>query len=254
MFDRRLSCNPLFLLVLVFTAGCATVYNPAIQRNEVVFINTEDEIRIGKEVEKGILKKYRVSRDLGYNRRVEAVGRKIASVSDRKDLEYSFGVIESKDINAFALPGGSVYVTTSLLEAVDSNDELASVIGHEVGHIAARHSAKRLESQLGYSFIVQLAYALDSRSVDAKRKAWEDLTAATNITFNLITLGYSRRDELAADKLGLLYAEKAGYDPGAAITFLKKLQREEGASPEWLVFLRSHPYVKDRIAALEKTA
>jgi predicted Zn-dependent protease len=235
-----------------FLAGCATVHNPATQRREVVFIDTAKEVSVGREVEKAVLEKYELSSDPVYINRVNSIGGKIASSSDRKDVEYRFGVVESEDVNAFALPGGSVYVTTALLKEVDSDDELASVIGHEVGHISARHPAKRLESQLGYSFLVNLAYILDTRSANIKNKAWEDITAATNVTFSLITLGYSRRDEILADRLGAIYAKRAGYSARAAVTFMEKLAAKEKRTPEWLVFTRSHPYAKDRIAALEE--
>lgn len=240
------------LLLSLNLTGCATVYNAATGRNEYVFIDSEKEISIGREVEKAVLREYSLSRNSILIARTKKIGEKISRVNDRTDMPYKFGVVESDDVNAFALPGGGVYVTTALLKEVSSDDELASVIGHEVGHIAARHPVKRLESRLGYSLLVNMAYALDTRSVEAKRAAWADLTAATNITFSLISLGYSRRDEIEADRLGALYAKRAGYDPYAAVTFLKKLEKEEKNTPEWLVFTRSHPYAKERVAALEE--
>ncbi|MFH1753968.1 MAG: M48 family metalloprotease [Candidatus Omnitrophota bacterium] len=240
----------LFLPLMLI--GCATVYNQATGRNEYVFVDKDKEIAIGKEVENAVLKEYTLSKNPILIARTKKIGEKISRVSDRADMPYKFGVVESEDVNAFALPGGGVYVTTALLKEVSSDDELASVIGHEVGHTSARHQAKRLESQLGYSFLVNLAYALDARSVEAKNAAWEDISAATNITFSLISLGYSRRDEMAADRLGALYAKRAGYDPYAAVTFLKKLEKKEKNAPGWLAFVRSHPYAKERVSALEE--
>lgn len=232
--------------------GCATVYNPATGRKEAVFINTAQEKSIGDEVEEEILRRYRLSLDPAKNERTRRVGRDLSAACSRTDVDCEFSVVESEDINAFALPGGSVFVTTALLDAVESDDELVSVVGHEVGHICARHPVKRLESQLGYSFLVDLAYALDTRPPAEKNRMWEDITMATDITFNIIALGYSRNDEILADRLGAIYAEKAGYDPEGAIRFLKKLEKEEAAGPGWLVFTRSHPYIRDRIKALEE--
>ncbi len=211
------------LALIFFTAGCATVYNPATKREESVFITTEQEVGIGKKVEVSVLQKYKLSEDRAYKDKLERIGKEIALHSDRDDLEYYFKVVESKDVNAFALPGGGIFATTALLDAIDNDDELASVVGHEIGHTAARHQAKRIESQLGYSFLVNIAYLLDGRSPDVKNKAWEDIRMATNITFNLITLGYGRKDEILADRLGVIYAERAGYDPNGAISFLEKL-------------------------------
>lgn len=239
-------------LAVIFITGCATVYNPATERREAVFITTEQEVNIGRQVEREVLQSFKLSNDPAYIRRTILIGNKLAAVSDRQDLIYKFGVVESKDINAFALPGGSVYVTTGLLKAVASDDELAAVIGHEVGHISARHPVKRLESQMGYSFLVTLAYMLDTRSADVKNRLWEDIRLATDTTFKLIALGYSRRDEMLADSLGVVYSGRSGYDPRAAVTFLKKLAEEERGTPEWLIFLRSHPYAKERVAALEE--
>lgn len=123
-----------------------------------------------------------------------------------------------------------------------SDDELACVIGHEIGHVAARHIAKKLQAQLGYELLMNIA---------ANKAGFRDLQKAASITFDLISLGYSREDELLADKLGAKYAYKAGYDPYAMISFLKKL-KELNKGEMGIVFLRSHPYASQRIELMDK--
>lgn len=231
----------LFLIVSIFICfGCTTIYNPATGKKELVFIDKQQESALGKNASKAIEREYTLSHDPILTERVKSLGQKIAKVSDRQDLDYIFKVVKSKEVNAFSLPGGFVYVNTGLLKYADDN-ELACVIAHEVGHIAARHGAKRLESALGYTILLNIAL---SRAKSA------DSIDFTNIIFNLITLGYSREDEFFADSLAVKYVLKAGFKPEGLISFFTKLDKIEGvdAGP---IFLRSHPYRQDRIKHIE---
>jgi predicted Zn-dependent protease len=173
--------------------------------------------------------------------RIREIGERLAKVSDRTDLKYHFALVKDKEINAFTMPGGYIYINSGLLE-MTTDDELACVIGHEIGHVAARHIAKKLQVQLGYDILMNVA--LQNASV-------RQMQQAIDITFNLVELGYSREDELLADRLGAKYAYKAGYDPRAMITFLKKLN-EKDKGQIGPVFLRSHPYTSQRIQMMEK--
>jgi predicted Zn-dependent protease len=232
-----------WLLVIGFLYGCATVYNPATQKEELILIDTSSEVFLGRNLDFRISQSYYVIRDPLVNERVNAIGQKIASVSDRQDLKYHFRIIKDKEINAFATPGGYIYVHTGLLDRVE-DAELAAVLAHEVGHVAARHIVKKLQAQIGYDILVSFAF---------RKGGAEDLQKAIGITFDLISLGYSREDELFADKLGIKYVYKAGYSPQAMISMLKKLQaleKDKGiATP---LFLRSHPYLAQRIKQAEK--
>ena len=242
-----------FLLsVNIFIAGCATVYNEATGRKEIVLINSYQEAAIGRDVNRDILRQFKPSNNLMIKRRLDKVGRRIREASDRKDIEYKFQVVESDQINAFAIPGGYVYTTTALMKAVGSDDELAGVIGHEVGHIAARHPIKRLEASLGYSLLSAVAVALMNPGSNEEVQRLRDIQEVANLTYQLIELGYSRNDEMAADSLALRYTKRTGYNPAAVLTFMEKLLRQEQPGSEWLVFMRSHPHSRDRIAAIRK--
>lgn len=230
-----------FILIVSFTlSGCATIYNPATERQEFIFVTTPVEVSIGKMLQPKIATQFKISNDEQINNRVAKIGEKLANVSDRKDLIYHLKVIEDEDLNAFTTPGGYIYINSGLIKKA-TDDELACVTGHEIGHIAARHIAKKLQAQIGYDVLLNIA----SRSSGVA-----ELRKAASISYDLIMLGYSREDEMLADRLGVKYAYKAGYDPFAMITFLEKLKDANGKEMGF-VFLRSHPYTSQRIKMLK---
>ena len=228
------------LLVISFMlSGCATTYNPATGQKEFIFITTPVEVSLGKMLVTKISTNFKISKDGKKIDRLTEIGERIARVSDRKDLKYQFTVIEDESLNAFTTPGGYVYVNSGLIEKA-TDDELACVIGHEVGHVAARHVAKKLQAQIGYDILMNIA---------ARRAGLAELQKAASVSYNLIMLGYSREDELLSDRIGVKYAYKAGYDPFAMITFLEKLKETKDGEMGF-VFLRSHPYTSQRIKML----
>ena len=220
--------------------GCATTYNPATGQKELIFITTPTEVSIGNMIALKVSRQFKISKDPSKINRVAMIGEKIASVSDRKDLKYHFNVIEEGELNAFTTPGGHVYINSGLIEKT-TDDELACIIGHEIGHVAARHIVKKIQAQIGYDILVNIALS---------KSGAKELRRASSIGFDLLLRGYSREDELLADRLGAKYAYKAGYDPYAMISFLKQL---EGSEKEKVGFgfLRTHPYISQRIKMLE---
>ena len=239
-------------LLSTILIGCTTIYNPATGKKEILFINTAQEIAIGRNVAKEVLKKNKVLEDEQTQKYVREIGERISSVSDRKDAQYSFTVLDNKGLNAFALPGGKVYINKGLLDKLDE-DEIACILAHEVGHIAARHAAKRIQGQLGYQLLTTVAiYSVR----DKDRRVANAAVKSANSIFQLILLGYSRKDELLADKLAIKYAHRAGYNPYGMVSGLKKLKKHGGERKLWrpLVILRSHPYLSDRILAAEAEA
>lgn len=232
------------LISLIVLSGCATEYNLVTKQQEKIFYSTDREVSIGQRIARAVEKKYKLVEDPLVQKRVEDIGRAVAGVSDRREIKYHFKVIEDEEVNAFALPGGFIYINSGLVDKVSSDDELACVLGHEVGHVVARHSVKRLQAMMGYNFLRILA----AHVPDAGK-----LAAGIDIAFMQIMLGYSREDELLADQLGARYAKRAGYNPKAMISFLEKLHeisRREPLRPK--SYIRTHPYVPDRIRVVKQ--
>ncbi len=230
-------------LALFLLGGCVTVYNPATEKRESLLISTEGEVAIGRDMDKEIRKKYAVVDDYRTQARLNAIGRRVAAASDRQDVTYYFNAIQDKELNAFATPGGYVYVNSGLMEAAN-DDELACVLAHEIGHIAARHSVKKLQTVMGYQILMGIALGVSGQQTMGK---------AMDVVFDLVHLGYSRKDELLADKLSVRYARRAGFSPYAMVTFLKKLDTDSVSAGTHYkpAFLSSHPQVQERIKYVE---
>lgn len=237
------------LAALLSLTGCYTV--PETGRKTLVVVSPEQEAALGAQAFQEVRAQEKVSTDPAAITRVTRVGQRIAQVvgQDLPGAQWEFVVFESPEVNAFALPGGKVGVYTGLLKLATSDDELAIVIGHEIGHVTARHGAERMTLDQG----VQLLGGVVGTAADTK------LSAKTS---NLVKFAYgagsqvlgvlphSRFQEAEADKIGLRYAAKAGYDPRAAIEFWRKMNQQAGASTG-PALLRTHPSGEDRIAKLQ---
>lgn len=231
------------LLGGIFIAGCTTEYNIATKQEETYFYSTDKEVAMGDSIAKQIEKEYKPVNDPLMQKRVEDIGEKIAAVCDRKDIIYHFIVLDEDEVNAVSLPGGHVYIFRGLIEKATDDDQLAGVIAHEVGHIVARHSIKKLQgSQIYTVFRVLLAQA-----------AAEGSGVAADQAFTELMLGYSREDELLADQLAARYAKLAGYDPKGMIAFLGKLEDiNKRRPPREYSYYKTHPYVPDRIRVVKE--
>lgn len=237
-------CCVLSIGYCLMLSGCTTEYNLVTKEEEIYFYSTDKEVQMGSNIARQVAEQYKPVDDPLIQKRVEDIGKKIAAVCDRKDIDYHFFVLNEDEVNAVSLPGGYVYIFKGLIDKVDSDDELAGVIGHEVGHIVARHSIKKLQGQMGYSLL---------RVMIAQASKNNDVGNAADLAFADIMSGYSREDELLADELGTRYAKLAGYDPQGMIEFLSKLHeinRRKPAQP--FVYFKSHPYVPDRIRVVRQ--
>ncbi len=233
-----------YLLSAVFLSGCSSEYNLVTKQEEKYYYSTDKEVQMGQSINRQVQKELKLSGDPLVVKRVQDIGKKIAAVSDRKDIDYYFQVLDDDQINAVSLPGGYVYVNSGLIDKVSSDDELACILAHEVGHIVARHSIKKLQAMQGYSIL---------RVLVAVAPGTGEVGNAADIAFTQFLLGYSREDELLADQLGARYAKLAGYDPHGMISFLEKLQDINRRMPlTEKNYFRTHPYVSDRIRVVKQ--
>ncbi len=228
-------------------AACATA--PYTDRSQFIIVSASQEVSMGAQAAQQVKQKEHVSQDKAAGSRVRGIGERIAKVANRPDFKWEFTVIEKQDLNAFCLPGGKVFVYTGLLALVESDDELAAVMGHEIGHALARHGAERMSM----SMATQLGGQVASAAIGMQNPAYAQLfnTAYGAGAQVGVLLPFSREQESEADYLGLILMTQAGYDPGAAVTFWQKMAaKSKGkAPPAWL---STHPADEDRIAAIEK--
>ncbi len=230
------------LAALFLFSGCTTEYNLATRQEETLFYSSEKEVKIGETVAPKIEAQYDILTDVDVNERVEHILDRIIAVCDRKDIVYFIKVIDDDPINAVSLPGGYIYVFRGLIDQVDNDDELAGVIAHEVGHITARHGVKRMQG----------AYAAMILQV-AATQAGGRVASGVNLALNSLFLEHSQEDEFEADRLGVKYLKKAGYDPEAMVAFLRKLRIEKEKSPlNQHSYWRTHPGISQRIAVVNQ--
>ena len=203
-------------------------------------ISEAEEIAQGRQADAEIRREMGVYADEELQRYVSGIGERVASVSHRPNLPWTFTVLDSPVVNAFALPGGFVYVTRGLMAHLEDESELAGVLGHEVGHVTARHASQQFTRSAGGS-IGMLLMSIFVPSI----RPFGDLASAGLST---LFLKYGREDELESDRLGMEYASKAGWDPAGVPHFLETLSRldalTERGIPNWL---STHPEPGSRV-------
>ncbi|UCD54618.1 MAG: M48 family metalloprotease [Candidatus Omnitrophota bacterium] len=236
----------IFIIYLLFATVIGTDFSRAISGEDIIPISTDKEKRMGDSIAKRVEEKFDEVDDPLIQKRFEEIGKKLAAVCDRQDLIYRFKVLKAKNnkekyYNAFALPGGYVYIFDALMEKMETDDKIAAVTAHELGHISRRHSVERLRSSLGVNVLMILAMAAtrDGKTI-----------AKTNEALLQLMMSYSREDEFEADRLSVKYLEKAGFDTNGILESLLTLQglRKKGREMRY-AFYKSHPYLSERIAA-----
>jgi predicted Zn-dependent protease len=206
------------LLCLGLLANCAV--NPVTGRQNFVMMSESEEVRTGKKGDEEVRKEYGVYDNPALQRYVNDVGQRLAQKSHRGNLEYHFTVVDSPEINAFALPGGYIYITRGIMAYLNSEAELAAVLGHEIGHVTARHSVQQYSASMAAS----IGVALGSILVPELRGGAQDLL---NLLGNALLSGYGRDHELEADRLGAEYLARTGYDPQAMVKVVGVLKNQE---------------------------
>ena len=233
------------LFTLLVSAACAT--NPVTGKRQMSLLSEAEEIAIGQQQDAEIRREMGVYDDPALQRYVNDIGQELARVSHRPNLPWSFTVVDSPAINAFALPGGYIYVTRGILAYLDDESELAGVLGHEIGHVTARHAAQ------AYTRQAQAGIGLAILSIFVPATApFADLGSAG---LSVLFLRHGREAELEADRLGVEYGSGVGYDPAGVPRFLATLARihklSERGVPNWL---STHPDPGSRVTKAEPVA
>jgi predicted Zn-dependent protease len=234
----------LALVCLAALAGCAV--NPVSGRPELVVMSSARERELGAEQEEQFLSELGASDHVATASWVESIGARLAVHSPRQDVAYRFHVVDLEVPNAFALPGGPVFVTRGLLALVRSEDELAGAIAHEIAHVAARHSVRQTTAATPLALVFGVPAAIVG-SVSRPLGTLVGLPGA--IVSSLALSAYGREQEYEADELGADLAFAAGFRPAALAEFLERLEREEALhseGPPPLSFFASHPKTPDR--------
>lgn len=239
MFKILLSC-----LILLVAAGCAQ--NPVSGRQDFVMMSEAQEVSVGRSANKDVLKQYHEYESPALQNYVEEVGQELARKSHRANLNYHFSVLDTPEVNAFALPGGYVYITRGILAYLNSEAELAAVLGHEIGHVTARHGVRQQSAAQAADFGLAVASIFIPQ---LNSGAGQSLTNALG---GALLSGYGRDHELEADRLGAEYLARTEYDPQAMIRvvgilknqelFDAEIARQEGRQPRrYHGLFASHP-------------
>ena len=225
------------LALAVSLGGCAV--NPVTGKNELSLVSESQEIQMGQEGAQSVVATIGLYPDSGLQAYVSRLGQQMARASERPQLPWSFAVVDDPAVNAFALPGGSIFVTRGILTHFNSEAELVSVLGHEIGHVTAKHSVNQISkaqlAQLGLGVGMILTPNL------------EVLHQVAGSGLQVLFLKFSRDDEAQADELGFVYMVNAGYDPQEATEMFEMLSRlsSGGRLPEWQ---STHPNPENRAA------
>ena len=263
-FRRRILPAALSLLLL---AACGTkVVNPVTGRAERSVMDEQTEITEGRKAHEQVLAEYGTLANPRLQAYVNDVGQRLAKQSHRSNLQWTFTVLDSPDINAFALPGGYVYITRGIMAYLDSEAELAGVIGHEIGHVTARHGAQRATSQqnagIGVLAATVLGVVLESAGVGGAAQTVSQIgqgVAASRLA------SYSREQETQADQLGAEYLSRNRYNPRNMVEVIQVLKNQERfaadqaraegrAVPTGGSWLASHPSNDKRLADIQQVA
>jgi predicted Zn-dependent protease len=236
----------LALLLAAPPLGCAV--NPATGRSELSLIGESQEVALGRQNHSAILQQMGPYNDPALQNYVQTLGRELARGSERPQLPWTFTLLDDTAINAFALPGGYIYVTRGILSHMNSEGELAGVLGHEIGHVTARHSV----AQMSRAQVANLGLVLGSVVAPQLQQMGETLQQGVG----LLLLKYGRDAERQADDLGLRYMTRQGYPPGELAEILGVLDRVERAqggsrTPDWLA---THPAAADRVTRIRAAA
>jgi len=229
----------LLLIILLSALSCAV--NPVTGKKELSLISESQEITLGKQTDVEVRQQYGAYADPELSAYVQSIGQALVPHTHRPQLAYRFAVLDTPVVNAFAVPGGYIYVTRGILALMGSEAELAVVLGHELGHVNARHGVRRMSEMM----LVQVGLAVGS----ALSETFAEVAGLAGVGVQLLFLKYSRDDERQADALGVEYARKGVYNPGEMVAFFSSLGKLGDLSGGQALpgFLFTHPLTSERI-------
>src|SRR5205809_4720305 len=235
---------PLALLAGLGAGGCAV--NPATGSRQLMLISESQEIAMGRDYDNQVAASIGLYPDSGLQRYLQQFGARLAATSERPNLPWSFRVVDDPVVNAFALPGGYIYVTRGILAHLNSEAELAGVVGHEIGHVTARHSVSQMSKQQ----LAQIGLAVGTIA----SPEFERFAGLASAGLGILFLKYSRDAERQADDLGLRYMRRVSYDPREmphVFELLTRVSQAQGGGrvPEWLA---THPDPENRRGRIEQ--
>ncbi|UCG13106.1 MAG: M48 family metalloprotease [Deltaproteobacteria bacterium] len=236
----------LTVLLALCTISCAV--DPVTGQPQLMLLSESDEINLGRQTDQGVVQEYGVYHDQELEEYLNAFLQELAQVSHRPNLPYQLKIVDSQVVNAFAVPGGYVYFTRGILAHLNSEAELIGVMGHELGHITARHSAE----QYSRAQLAQIGLGLGMSLSDSLRP----LAGLAEFGVGMLFLKFSRDNERESDDLGVEYATKLGYDASQLASFFDTLERMQessgqGALPSWF---STHPNPVERSRTVERKA
>lgn len=237
-----------FLLLVV---GSLLGFGSPLRAYGFTVISEAEENEIGRKADQEILGRFGRYRDQQLQAYVESVGQRLLDGIGPTSFRYSFKIVDVPEVNAMALPGGYIYITRGMLAMLNSEAQLAGVLGHEIGHATSRHAAKQLTKALGAQ-ILSLGLMAVSPGGRQNTGEWARVSGAL---FDHVLLGYGREAEMEADELGLRTAYRGGYDPGEMVAFLKAMKMKERLEAlGYHGFQGTHPETNDRVVKAETMA
>ena len=232
--------------LLLIVAACATV--PYTDRHQLNLVNEGQANQMGQEAYAQVLKENPRSDNAEYQQMIKTVGSRIAAVANKPDFKWEFNVLKSTEVNAFCLPGGKVAFYDSIIPVCKTETGVAVVMGHEVAHALANHSAERMSQGLGAELVGQvLGAGLSKASPAVQQNVMQLYGLGANYG---VILPFSRQQESEADHIGLILMAKAGYDPREALAFWQRMEASAGGAPP--EFLSTHPSGQTRIAQIKQ--
>jgi predicted Zn-dependent protease len=242
----RLSLYACLISAFIWLISCAV--NPVTGKREFMLVSESDEIALGKESDPQIVAQYGVYNDAKLNQYLSDLGNRMAQISHRPQLKYEFKIVDSPIINAFAVPGGYVYFTRGIMAYLNNEAELAGVLGHEIGHITARHSAQ----QMSQAQLAQVGLGVGS----VLSPTFAQFAGMAGTGIQVLFLKFGRDHERQSDQLGVEYSTKIGYDAREMANFFATLDRMQSTSdggglPGWL---STHPQPEERVVNVRQMA